>query len=210
MNLIGILGGTFDPIHYAHLRVALEVLETLEADHVRMIPCHQSPLRDKPFATDQHRLEMLQLAIYEQEGLQVDTRELLREGPSYSVETLAELRKAFPDAALCLVVGEDAFASFTKWHDWQGILALAHIIIATRPGYTAEIRGEAGQLLKQRLVGEKQALIQQQAGCIYPLAVTALDISATQIRKLILAGKSPRYLLPDAVLNYIQEHGLYQ
>ena len=153
---------------------------------------------------------MLQIATQGQDGLVVDPRELLRDGPSYSIDTLAALRKEFPEAALCLVIGEDAYASFTQWHNWQGILDLAHIIIATRPGYVVDTGTDEKKLLEQRLVENSDDLSGQQAGCIYRLPVTALEISATQIRAQIAIDNSPRYLLPDTVLNYIHEHGLYQ
>jgi nicotinate-nucleotide adenylyltransferase len=208
--MIGILGGTFDPVHHGHLRVALDVQQALQLREVRLIPCRQSPLRDTPVASGAHRLAMLRAAVAHDAYLRVDARELDREGVSYTVETLAGLRAEAGDEALCFICGMDAFRSFLDWHDWQGILHLGHIVVAHRPEVRPPWEGELATLLSQREVHTAEALREQPAGNICLCEVTQLDISATRIRRLIAEGGSPRYLLPDVVWDYINDHRLYQ
>jgi len=137
MNPMGIFGGTFDPIHYAHLRTAFELQQALRLKEIRFLPAGNPPHRDQPLADAQLRLQMVQLATAGQAGFVVDDREVRKEGPSYSVETLAELRHEYPDRSLCLIVGMDAFLSLPKWYQWRELLQLAHLVVAHRPGWRA-------------------------------------------------------------------------
>ncbi|WP_126453264.1 nicotinate-nucleotide adenylyltransferase [Sulfuriflexus mobilis] len=211
MKPIGILGGTFDPVHCGHLRIALDALQQLGLQEVRLLPCRQSPLRDAPRVTAGQRLAMLEAAIAGEPGLVADGRELQREGPSFSVDTLRTLRADYPDTPLCLIVGMDAFIGFAQWKDWRQIFALAHIVVVQRPGSALQFH-DAGlqQEFEQRRCQQATELAGDYAGKIFLLEATYLDISATQIRALVAAGNSARYLLPDAVWQYIQQHGLYQ
>lgn len=206
---IGILGGTFDPVHYGHLRSALEVLEELQLAQVRFIPSHTPPHRDAPLATPEQRLALVQHAIADQPGLVMDDRELTRRGPSYTRDTLACLRSDLDDTPLCLLLGMDAFVTLPTWHGWRELLQLAHIVVMHRPGSEPTLADELKVLVASHRSDDGYALREQPAGRIVFQPVTQLDISATQIRCLLAQGKSPRYLLPDAVLAYIGEQRLY-
>jgi nicotinate-nucleotide adenylyltransferase len=205
---IGILGGTFDPVHFGHLRPALDVAEQLKLDHVRLIPCSVPPHRTQPQATAQQRLTMLQLAIKNNSRFIVDDREIQREGPSYTVDTLKSLRGEFPDTALYLILGTDAFLGLQTWHQWSQIIELAHIVVMQRPDEKLAMSEEFKQWYQQHLAKENSQT--ELAGSIWPIEVTQLAVSATLIRQHIATGSSPQFLLPDSVINLIEMLGLYQ
>jgi nicotinate-nucleotide adenylyltransferase len=209
MEPIGIFGGTFDPIHYGHLRTAFELLQALRLSEVRFMPCGNPPHRAAPNADAALRLEMVKRATQAQRGFVVDDRELQREGPSYSVDTLMALRADYPLRSLCLIVGMDAFLSLPKWYHWREILQLAHIIVAHRPGWRAPDMGALGELLVDRGTGRVGDLHEAKAGSIYIHAVTQLEISSSEIRALIAAGRDPRFLLPDGVRELLEASGCY-
>ncbi len=210
MRPIGILGGTFDPVHFGHLRPALESLESLGLAEVRLIPCGQPPHRSPPRAAAAERLAMLELALAGQPGLRVDVRELERPGPSYMVDTLASLRAELGATPLCLLLGSDAFLGLPGWHRWQELAQLAHLVVMHRPGWElSAVPAPLAQLLEANRVQNPAALAAQPAGAILFQPVTQLEISATAIRDTIAAGRSPRYLLPEAVWERIRAHGLY-
>lgn len=205
--MIGIYGGTFDPVHYGHLRTALEVKEIFALDELRLIPCYQSPLKNRSQATPAQRLEMLQLAIANETGFVCDSRELNRAGRSYMVDTLASLRAELPDSALVLFMGSDAFAQLESWHQWQRLFDYAHIVVITRLNNTQPIISD---FLTQRLTRELSELNAEKNGKLFFQAVTQLDISATAIRALQAQERSIRFLLPDNVIDYIERYKLYQ
>ena len=206
---IGILGGTFDPIHFGHLRTALELQEALDLKEVRIIPCYQPVHRKSPVATPEQRLEMVKTAIIGETALRLDTCEIDRKTPSYTIDTLKGLRASHPNTPLCLIMGIDALLSFSSWHKWEEILTLAHLVVAHRPQYHLPQTGIVADLLKERLRHNPSDLHTCLAGNILLHPVTPLEISATDIRKQIATGSNPRYLLPDSVYNYIKEHGTY-
>lgn len=208
-DLLAVFGGTFDPVHFGHLRPALEVAEILGLDQVRLVPARVPPHRGDPGTSSEHRLAMLERALAGQDRLVVDRRELDREGPSYSVDTLASLRAEFPDHALALVVGEDAFASLSSWHRWSELTELGHLVVMTRPGAQRVLDAALEDLSARCRVPDAATLRRSPAGGLLVADVTPLDISASGIRQLLAAGRDPRWLLPDAVLDYIREHGLY-
>jgi nicotinate-nucleotide adenylyltransferase len=210
MNPMGVFGGTFDPIHYGHLRTAFELLQELRLSEVRFMPCGTPPHRGTPIADARLRVRMVELATEAQHGFVVDDRELQREGPSYSVDTLAALRAEYPTRSLCLIVGMDAFLSLPRWYHWREILQLAHIIVAHRPGWRAPDMGPLGELLVDRGTGRVGDLHESRAGSIYIHAVTQLEISSSDIRALVRAGRNPRFLMPDAVRDLIDESGCYR
>jgi nicotinate-nucleotide adenylyltransferase len=212
---IGILGGTFDPIHYGHLRLAEELAGTLRLDRVHLVPSGTPPHRAAPDIAAAHRLAMVELAAAGNARFHVDGREVRRAGPGYTFDTLAELRaETGATRALVLLVGADAFLEFATWHRWHEIFGLAHVAVAHRPGYPVERWTER---MPQPLAREYSARLMQQplathlspAGGIVVVPFTALDISATAVRDMLRAGASPRYLLPEAVIDYIQTHRLY-
>ena len=209
--MIGILGGTFDPVHIGHLRIALELYQTLPLNEIRFIPCGQPPHRGPPQATAGQRLTMLRMAIQDQQGFCIDERELQRQGPSYMIDTLSSLRDEFPDIPLCLILGLDVFREFDKWHRWLEIPAFAHIVVVHRPASDLpDDKGRVSELLEQRRIAKPSELLERPAGAILPWPVRQLDISSTDIRSLIADDKSPRYLLPEQVYSYIQDEGLYR
>ncbi|MEJ2591821.1 MAG: nicotinate-nucleotide adenylyltransferase [Candidatus Thiodiazotropha sp.] len=208
--MIGILGGTFDPIHFGHLRTALDVMQATGLEMVRFIPLHRAVHRAQPQTDGALRLRMVQAAIAGQPGFIADDRELRRRGDSYMVETLASLREAFPEQPLCLLLGMDAFNGFADWRSPDEILRLAHLIVMHRPGQPAPRDSRVQEILEAHRCPGSDALKRAPAGLIWLQAVTQLDISSTRIRALVAAGESPRYLLPEPVLALIESHGLYR
>jgi len=212
---IGVLGGTFDPIHYGHLRLAEELGETLRLEEVRLIPSGTPPHRSAPAVPAEHRLAMTQLAAAGNPRFKVDEREVRRAGPGYTYDTLKALRAELGDARpLALLLGADAFLEFATWHRWREIFGLAHIAVAYRPGFPVEQWSERMLLplareYAARRMQQPLAVHLAPAGGIVVIPFTALDISATAIRDMLRAGASPRYLLPGAVLDYIRTHRLY-
>jgi len=211
---VGILGGTFDPIHYAHLRLAEELCDALGLAQVRIIPASVPPHRAAPRVTSEHRLEMARLAVRGNARFLLDDRECKRQGPSYTVDTLQELRAELgANAALCLLMGVDAFLALTTWSRWQQLFELAHLVIAHRPGFSLDVDAlpqALAEQVKSRWAGKVDVLRGHPAGAVVRQAVTPLDISATAIRAEIRDGRSPRYLLPDSVLDYIHRNQLYK
>ncbi|HLF97881.1 MAG TPA: nicotinate-nucleotide adenylyltransferase [Methylococcaceae bacterium] len=208
--MIGIYGGTFDPVHFGHLRTALEVREALHLDEVRFIPCRQPPHRAQPVASPELRVEMLRQAVADEAGFVVDTREIDRPGPSYMIDTLASLRAELGAAtALCLILGHDAFLGLPGWQRWRELTNFAHLLVMTRPGVQAEWPAALAAHLHDCIAADGDRLRDTPCGSVRFQPVTALDISATRIRELLRAGRSARYLLPDAVLETALASGLY-
>jgi len=207
--MICILGGTFDPVHFGHLRPAMDVQQALGIACVHLLPCRVPPHRPQPLASAEQRLAWLQLAVADEPALEIDERELHREGPSYMVDTLETLRAEQGGSPVCLVLGMDALLGLEGWHRWQDILALCHLVVMQRPGNVWPQQGPLAKRLKNARVTDAGALRLQAAGCVIGVPVTQLAISSTQIRDLLAAGKSPRYLLPDAVLDRIREEKWY-
>jgi nicotinate-nucleotide adenylyltransferase len=200
MRPLAILGGTFDPIHIAHLAVAWEAAELLDAD-VRLVPAAVPPHRPPPIADATTRVAMLRAALRGQDRLGLDTRELARGGPSYTVDTLAELRAEEGDRPIVLLLGADAFAGLPSWHRWHALFEAAHIGVLSRPGAAREWPAELAEQVVARQVADPLQLRGQPCGKIVELDVTPLDISATRIRDLLAAGRDPRYLLPEALFD---------
>ena len=209
MSTLGIFGGTFDPIHYGHLRSAFELLQTLKLGEIRFMPAGNPPHREQTIATTEQRLAMVKAAIEGQPEFTLDDRETRREGPSYSVDTMRDFRAEFPDRPLCLIVGMDAFLGLPKWHQWRELLQLTHLVVAHRPGWKAPTMGPLGELLVDRGTGRVNDLHEAPAGRIFIHAVTQLEISSTEVRKLIASGRDPRYLMPDSVRAIIAKTGCY-
>ena len=205
--MIGVYGGTFDPVHFGHLRTALEVKEIFGLDEIRLVPCFMPPHRDEPTVTANSRVRMLELAVEGYAGMRVDTREIDRGGPSYMVDTLESLRQEFGDQPLLLFIGGDAFLNLTGWHRWRQLFDFAHVIVMTRPGYE---QPKLDRFFQDRLAASDDSLRQTPAGYLFFQQVTALDISATAIRRMIAENRNPGFLLPESVIEYIRQNKLYQ
>ncbi len=208
-SAVGIFGGTFDPIHYGHLRTAFEVLQALDFTKVLFIPSGDPPHRGTTFADAELRLRMVAAATAEEQRFVVDDCEVRRRGPSYTVETLVEKRSQYTGEPLGLIMGMDAFLGLVSWHRWEELLGLAHIIVAHRPGWRRPDSGPLGELLSTFSTEEAADLHAAPNGRIHVHAVTQLEIASSDIRELVAAGEDPRYLLPSAARAIIVESGCY-
>jgi nicotinate-nucleotide adenylyltransferase len=197
---LAIFGGTFDPIHLGHLSVAWEAAELLDAE-VRLLPASVPPHRDAPIASAAQRVAILRAALKNQMRLTLDTRELDRVGPSYTIDTLRELRAEQGERPLVLLVGADAFAGLANWHRWRELFEVTHVGVLSRPGVSADLPDELEREVAGRRVVDASALRTMPAGKVIDLVVTPLEISATRIRELLAAGRDPRYLLPAGLFD---------
>lgn len=210
MKTLALFGGTFDPVHNGHLRMALELKQSLPLDEMRLLPSHRPPHRDQPGCSSADRAAMVALAIDACPALALDCRELERDAPSYMVDTLAEVRREVGDqVALILAMGMDSLVNLDTWHRWQALTDYAHLLVVARPGYTPPAQGPIAGLLA-RCQREVDDLRRCSHGYIAITTQTLLPISATAIRDQIGRGLSPEFLLPDAVWRYIQRHQLYR
>jgi len=210
-KLVLMYGGTFDPIHNGHLRSALELTQVLPVSRVHLIPCQLPPHREQPGASSEDRLAMLHLAVESEPLLVADDRELQRPGPSWSIDTLSELREQYgEEQPLAMVLGWDAFLGLPDWSRKERLLEMAHLIVIARPGQDKPASGELVDLLSKHEVRAGEALNGQPSGRVLRLALpSAMQVSATYIRRLLAEQTSVRYLLPDAVIDYLLRQGLY-
>lgn len=206
---VGLFGGTFDPIHYGHLRTAYELWQLLRLEQVRFLPAGNPPHRETSLAPSELRLSMVRAAIAGQSAFVVDDREMRRTGMSYTVDTLLDLRREYSDRSLCLLLGMDAFLGVPHWHRWREIFDLAHVVVAHRPGWKAPITGPLGEVMVDRGTGRIRDLHESRAGRIFVHAVTQLEISSTDLRSLIHGNRDLRYLVPEAVRELIITSGCY-
>ena len=209
MRPVGIFGGTFDPIHCGHLRTAFELWQELRLAEVRLLPAGTPPHRDQLYASAAMRLKMVRAAVADQPSFVVDDREVRRTGVSYSVDTLTELRQEYPGRSLCLLLGMDAFLGLPHWHRWRELLTLAHIVVAHRPGWHAPTSGPLGQVMVEHGTGSIRDLHEEPYGRVYVHGGTQLEISSTELRALLVAGRDPRYLVPEEVRQIIFETRCY-
>ena len=207
---VGILGGTFNPVHYGHLRSALELVERLQLEQLRLMPCAVPPHREAPQCSAAHRAAMVELAVSAEPRLVCDTRELSRTGKSYTIDSLQQIRAELGAArSVCLVMGCDAVLGIEGWHRWQELLDWSHIVVIARPGWHLPHSGMVATWLAEHRLATPQQLGERSAGGILVEELRPLAISATEIRQLLAAGRSARYLLPEPVLGYIHDHKLY-
>ncbi len=206
---IGILGGTFDPVHFGHLRTALAAQQDFGLDEVRLVPCHHPVHKDEPIAPAQDRIAMLHRATKPEKKLVVDNRECMRPGPSYMTDTLASLRTEYPDDRFFLLLGADAYNNLDQWKDWKTLLEFAHIIVITRPGWEINPSVVIRDYCEQRSVADFSELYHSLSGKVLAYSFFPLMIASSEIRDLLQAKKSVRYLLPNKVIKYIKKHKLY-
>jgi nicotinate-nucleotide adenylyltransferase len=206
-----LFGGTFDPVHVGHLRSALDLLDYLRVPAVTLVPGRVPPHRGAPSFPVAERLHMLDLATASLSGVIVDPRECLREGPSYTVETLRALRRERgAQVPMVLVMGADAFAGFDRWHCWRDIPALCNLLLLDRPGFRdLPLASPLQALLRASEVPDPQRLLSASAGLVHRAALTQLEVSATAIRDLLRRGRSVRYLVPDEVCEYLMKREVH-
>ncbi|MCW8886307.1 MAG: nicotinate-nucleotide adenylyltransferase [Motiliproteus sp.] len=211
VDVVAFMGGTFDPIHNGHLRTALEIRQLLGNDEIRLIPCHVPVHRGLPGSTSEQRLQMAELAVAEEPGLVVDDRELISPQANYSIHTLQSLRSQIGEqTSLCMVMGMDSYLTLPSWHRWQEFLDYAHLLVVQRPGWKFSNGDPMQSWTEQHLVDDIDLIRKRPCGHVLLYQLTPLGISATQVRDLVGANQSPRYLIPDPVWNYIREQGLYR
>lgn len=208
---IGVFGGAFDPVHYGHLALAKEAADRLDFAEVRFVPANVPPHRGRPHASAEQRVQMLKLAISGNPCFVLDQREILREGASYTVDTLNAIRAELGGKKpLCLLMGADAFAGLASWYCWNKLFELAHIVVAQRPGFDLRhFQSPLKEEFAMRRTKSPRAARDKPCGAIIVLEVTPVDISASMIRERLAGGKDVRDLLPSLVLDYIQAKGLY-
>jgi nicotinate-nucleotide adenylyltransferase len=207
---IGILGGTFDPVHHGHLRLAVDVLNACVLEQVSLIPLHIPAHRQNPIASVQQRLQMLRLAIEGVSGLAVDERELERASVSFTLDTLCSIREEVGEQPLCLIMGMDAFQKLNSWYEWKSLSEYVHILVAGRPGVEAEIENaDVRRFYEQHRTEVVSDLHTNKAGQIYNVEISELNISSTKIRELIMTKQDAHFLLPENVLSYIEKEDLY-
>lgn len=209
--MLGIFGGTFDPVHFGHIKTALGLLEHFDFEQVRFVPCQRSPFKQRVYADARHRRQMLNLVVSSNDKLIVDDRELRHLGPCYTIDTLKELREeAESYKPLVLIMGMDAYSDFCRWRDYREILLLCNIMLLQRPGYVLAERGCEKELYERHIASDIMEISETLNGHIYLSDERKVDVSSTAIRQAVAAGRQPRYLLPGSVWNYICEHNLYQ
>jgi|WetSurMetagenome_2_1015567.scaffolds.fasta_scaffold217902_2 nicotinate-nucleotide adenylyltransferase len=208
---IGILGGTFDPIHLGHLHLAKACYLKCELATIYFVPCFQSPLRNKPLISATHRLAMVQLALQKYPEFHAYDGEILAANKSYTINTLQSFRKELgTQTPICLILGTDVFNSFTMWHSWQKILEHAHLIVVNRPEIKIALHPPLDNIVAKRLITAATQLQDAPYGAILFVDINPLPISATQIRQIISAGANAQNYLPKNVWDYIVSHNLYR
>jgi nicotinate-nucleotide adenylyltransferase len=205
--MIGILGGTFDPVHFGHLRTAQQVYRQLKLERVIFVPAANPPHRRPPVASIEHRIRMLQLALPRYEGFELDDREQRLGGISYTVRTLESFRDELGNHSLGLIMGADAFAGFESWHRWQDILDLAHLLVMNRPGISTSALPAWAQA---RTSDDIELLKNSAGGRIFFLTVEPEAISATDIRAALARSESVAGKMPKTVVDYIETNDLYR
>ena len=212
---LGVFGGTFDPVHYGHLRLAEEAADALQLERIRWIPAGLPALRDAPRVGPAQRLDMVRLAIADNPRFELDAAEVIAQQTSFTVPTLERLRQTgicSPNQALVLLVGADAFAGMAGWHRWESLFELTHVAVTHRPGYAVDAKylpPALADVFQRRFCDNPRLLPETPAGHIVTFAMTPLDISATKIRTLLSKGLSARYLMPDSVIAHIHDHRFY-
>ena len=206
-----VMGGTFDPIHHGHLRSAVDILDFFRFKTLRMVPCFQPVHKDQPSVTPEQRLQMVELGIQADIRLEVDPREILREGPSYTKDTLQELRNELgEEEPIIMVVGMDSFLSLPTWAEWRSLLSVAHILVISRPGWEPDFISVLEEFYEKHRAQNIAELQCAPAGKIWMESFTPLAISSSQVRKLCRENASIAYLVPETIQRFIEAHSLYK
>lgn len=208
---LGVLGGTFDPIHYGHIKPALDIAQRLKFDELTLMPAHIPPHKQGTHASAIHRLRMAELAAQEFPAVSIDNRELTRNTPSYTAETLAQITRERPDSQLYFLIGMDSLLTFTRWYHWQDILTYSHLIVSVRPGYDLSSLNKDDQVtLAPYFCHSIESLMCTKVGKIYLFNQPSVDVSSTAIRAAIANQQFDETLQPKSVIDYIKRHNLYR
>lgn len=210
MKKIGIFGGTFDPVHIAHLRAAEEFAEILELDRVLMMVSAVPPHRESPLASALDRLKMLELAVHDNPLLATSDLEVKREGPSFTLETVRKVQSESGGSMPYLALGVDAFFEIATWHKPADVMAEAHIVVLTRPGFEVDLISPISRELYDRYQNREGLLVHESGATLRVIQVTSMNLSSSTIRSLITKGRSIRYLVPQPVFKYIQQNDIYK
>ncbi len=208
-KIIGIYGGTFDPIHNGHLHVAKELLFQFPMKEILFIPCFEPVHRQAPIASPEQRLSMCKLALENETQLRVDDREIQRQGKSYMIDTLKSLAKDYPNTPLALIIGADSFETFHTWKSWKNIFNYAHVIIVNRPQSLSPQHAELNQMISECTTNDIHQLTHESSGLLYFAQIPPSPVSATKLRELASSGKDISACVPKKVLNYIQSNKIY-
>ena len=208
--MIGVFGGTFDPVHYGHIKPALSIKQALSLTQLLFVPNNIPPHRGAPWLSVEQRLSLLKNVVDDYADVSVDEREINREGLSYMVDTLRSLKEEYPAETFCLILGMDAFIGLSSWHQWRDILDLSHIVVMQRPGFTPadiekQMRPEDYLFLADKMTQDVKALGARETGLILLQSVPQLDISSTQIRKQLLNGDDVSQWLPDKIIQQLRD-----
>lgn len=205
-----LFGGTFDPIHYGHLRSTQAVARQINVDHITLLPNGIPAHRPQPAASAAQRLAMIKLAVAGLPLYQIDERELQRSCPSRTINTLTELRAERGRQPIAFIIGQDALVTLHQWHRWQELLTLCHLLVCKRPGYAEKrLVNRQQRWLNRHLTLDSSLLHRQPAGQVFITATPQLAVSATEIRQRCLQGKNVDQLVPPAVADYIRQNALY-
>lgn len=208
---VALLGGTFNPIHFGHLNLANCLVDYLQVESVRMIPCAIPPHRETPSVSAEQRLAMLQLAIDDHPLLTSDDLELRKSTPSYSIETVQQIRQQVgKETPLFFCIGMDSLLTIDSWHHWQQLLDYCHLAICPRPGYKLPIKGHLAEWIEQNLCDDIERVKTLAQGCLHLCKIPLKDISSTAIRDSIKCAQSIDHLTPKSVVNFITKHSLYE
>lgn len=207
--MIALFGGTFDPVHLGHINMAEQCVAELELAELRLLPCAIPVHKAQPKITDIHRLNMLELATQGNKAFTIDKRELVRQGPSYSLLTLQEYRAEQPNSPIIFLMGMDSFNSLTSWYEWQAITQLCHIVVYHRPGEVYTPNSALANYVKQAQVETSELLRSKKAGHCHFLTGPSFDAASSDIRKIINNQKPMEQFLAPSVIDYIRTHQLY-
>lgn len=209
-ELIGILGGTFDPIHNGHVYCLNQLQQDCYFNKRIIVPCKKPVLKSKASVSAEQRIAMIEAATKKLENVIIDPQEIKRDTPSYTVLTLQQLKQQYPESSLAFIVGMDAFIDLPKWHQWQTLFDYCHFIVVNRQGFQAQFSPELEREILPRLVTSPAQCKQTQSGNIYFHTITPLNISSTTLRERLANGREIRQFVPPEVDDYIQQHHLYQ
>ncbi len=208
---IALLGGTFDPVHCGHIEIGTQLADYLDVEHVRLMPCGIPAHREPPTANPQQRLEMLGLAIAKRTKLTIERCEIAHTKPSYSIDTLRQIRADIgPVTRLFMCLGMDALEHLHHWHEWRQLLDYCHILVVSRPGTEYPVALPLKAWIKDHQSDRSVTDELRPAGCLYFCTLSLLDISSTQIRQHLKQHRSIEHLTPDAVIDYIHRHNIYE